>query len=323
MTARISELRRSITEDLPATEFVGGFPKEQISVLASAPGTGKTWFVLKSALDLSMGGDVFCGFAKNQAPAKSVIMCGEGGFRMLTERRALINKKYDASKIAVYTLSDLAEAGVEISLDTKDGSDNLAKIIKGEKADICYIDSLIAFRDEDESKQGDTSRVLKKLITIARKCNCAIVATHHTRKRKRNDNGATTQDDIIGSSAITRLAASAWTMTRDDDSAYTTLRCVKTWFLQPETIYWRLATKSDGTVRFERATGENVTTQKERALKQLVAAKKGDVISIGEIIEHSYVEYPGAQAAMEQFAKSGYGELGRDAEGNFVITITK
>lgn len=308
MTAKISDLRHSINEELPMTQFVGGFPKEQLSIIASAPGTGKTWFVLKHALDLSIGGDCFCGFAQDQKPAKAVIMCGEGGFRMLTERRALINQDYNPDNIAIYTLTDLAEAGIETSLDKKDGIDLLAKIIKGEGADICYIDSLIAFRDENENEQQSTSRILKNLITIARKCNCAIIATHHTRKRKRGDNGAATQDDIIGSSAITRLCAMAWTMTHEEDQSFTSLRCVKSWYAQQETIYWRLIQRKDGTIRFDRATGENISVQRERALKFLVNQPAG-TYTIDTIMDKCYVDAQAAEAAIRQMCEGPYGEL--------------
>lgn len=321
MAARISDLRRNIEEKLPATEFVGCFPKEQVSVIASAPGTGKTWFVLKCAMDLSGNDNMFMHLATIQKPAKSVIMCGEGGFRMLTERRQAITTKYDAKKIAVYTLSDLAEAEVEISLDTKEGCDNLAKIIKGEEADICFIDSFIAFRDEDESKQGDTSRTLKRLLSIARKTNSAIVLTHHTRKRKRGDDGKPTQDDIIGSSAIIRLCATAWTMHQDETSPYTSLACVKTWYRRPETLYWRLQSNPDGTVRFERATSENITEQRNKVSKFLTMASKGDVYTIEQIMATTYCSEIAVRMSMEEFAKTPYGELDHDEVGNLTIRI--
>ena len=318
MAKRISELRRAITEELPATQFVGAFPREQMSVIASAPGTGKTWFVVKSAMDLSAGEPMFCGMTPKQEPAKCVIMCGEGGFRMLTERFKKIASPSNPENISVYTLTDLAEAGVEISLDTKDGADNMMKIVAGEKADILYIDSLIAFRDENENEQQSTSRVLKKLITIARKCNCAVVATHHTRKRKRGDNGELTQDDIIGSSAITRLCATAWTMGDDKESNYRTLQCVKTWFQQPETLYWRITNDREGRVHFMRATGESFSIQRERALKYLV--NSNGIVTIEQVMEQAYVENQAAKAAMDQFAESGYGEITR-VEGKYAISL--
>lgn len=318
MTRRISDLRRKVTEELPATQFVGAFPREQLSVIASAPGTGKTWFVIKTAMDLSAGKPMFCGMAKAQAPAKSVIMCGEGGFRMLTERFRKIRTESNPDNIAVYTLTDLAEANVEISLDTKDGADNMMKIIAGEKADIVYIDSLIAFRDENENEQQSTSRVLKKLITIARKCNCAIVATHHTRKRKRGDDGELTQHDIIGSSAITRLCATAWTMEDSKDSTYRKIACVKTWYKQPEVVYWRITNKDDGSIVFERATGENYNVMKERALKYLIEAQ--GTITIERLMEEAYVDNNAAKGAMDQFAQGPHGELTR-VDGQYAIIL--
>ena len=241
---------------------------------------------------------------------------------MLTERRRAITTPYDDNNMVVYTLTDLAEAGVEISIDHKEGADNLTKILMGEKADICYLDSLIAFRDENENEQQSTSRVIKRLITIARKCNCAIVATHHTRKRKRGDNGALVQDDIIGSSAITRLCATAWTMAHEESQAFTSLRCVKTWFQQPETIYWRIVNRPDGTVRFDRATGDNMTVQKDRALKYFTTCcNSGDQITIDQTMEQCFVDAVAAQAAMEQFAQGGYGQVVHPDPGEYTLII--
>lgn len=321
MAARISDLRRSIEEDIPATEFVGGFPKEHVSILASAPGSGKTWFVLKHALDMSVGGSVFMGFATNQKPSKALIMCGEGGLKMLLERKREITTDYNPENIAIYTQTDLAEAEVEICLDSKDGCDNLRKIIAGEKADVCYLDSLIAFRDENENEQQSTSRIIKKLITIARATNCAIVATHHTRKRKRGDTGDATQDDIIGSSAITRLCAMAWTLNRGPDDTYTKLQCVKTWFKQPEAIYWRLVSRLDGTVRFDRATGGNISQQIARAVAMLNQELPGTTITIDALMEKAYVDATAAQGAMERAQQQGVGTITRSAEGDYVIII--
>lgn len=323
MTIRISELRRNIEEELPTTQFVGGFPKEQVSVVASAPGTGKTWFVIKTAMDLSVGGFVFFNNVQAEKPAKCVVMCGEGGFRMLTERRTMITTPCNPDNIAIYTLTDLAEAEVEISLDTKEGCDNLRKIITGEKADICFIDSFIAFRDEDESKQGDTSRALKRLITIARKTNCAIVLTHHTRKRKRGDIGEPTQDDIIGSSAIIRLCATAWTMNVQQDNPYTSLACVKTWYRHPETLYWRLQENYDGTLRFERSLSETLDQQKTKVQKYLALASAGDCYSIEMLQTLTFCSQKAIEDAMNEIAESGYGKLGYNSVGDRTITITK
>ena len=51
------------------------FPRGGLSVVIAAPGTGKTWFVLRIACDLSVGGPIFEGFAEETKPLKSLNIC--------------------------------------------------------------------------------------------------------------------------------------------------------------------------------------------------------------------------------------------------------
>ena len=323
MASRISELRHSIAEDLPPTQFAGVFPKGHVTILASAPGTGKTWFVIKTAMDYSIGGNIFMGLASNEPKRKSVIMCGESGLNILTERRAKIATHYDPDYISIYTLQDLADAEVEICLDSHDGPDNLKKIIQGEEAQICFIDSLIAFRSEDENVQQTTSRVFQRLITIAKRTNCAIVITHHTRKRKRGDKGDPTQDDIIGSSAIIRLASTAFTLSVDEESGLTKLSCVKSWWAKPEPIMYRLENRQDGTVRFFRPMLQSTEEQEKAIIQYLMGYDKGDFVRksvIEDAINVTSEAVDGVFATWEHF---NWAMTGRDEEGYYGVTITQ
>lgn len=320
MTKRLSEFKRSLTEELPATKFVGGFPRKHISVLASAPGTGKTWFVLKTAMDLSVGGTVFLGLAYNEPPSKSVIMCGEAGIEMLVERVNLLNKKYSEDLIAIYTIGDLMAEEVPICLDEKAGLDNLRKIIVGEEADIVFIDSLIAFRSDDENASKETARLLNSLIGIARKTNCAIVVTHHIRKRKRKDEGETTQDDIIGSSAITRLCATAWIMSREKNAAFVKLACVKSWWEKPAPIYWRISA-NEGGIYIVRATITD-TEEGHKAVRSFLSTMpKEELIPMQDILDETSVDIAIVQSELSLLQKAGKGDIISASEGGYGIIM--
>lgn len=318
---KLSDLKHSIDEETPCTQFIGGFPKEHISVIASAPGTGKTWFVLKNAMDVSTGNVPFCGIGQPHAPAKALIMSGEGGLNMLIERARLLKNARNKDLISIYTIQDMAQQEIEISLDSHNGTDNLRKIIIGERAEIVYIDSLIAFIDNDENAQKDTARMLKKLLMLAQKTHTAIVITHHTRKKKRGDNGKVTQDDIIGSSAITRLCAMAWTMTREDDQEYTKLTCVKTWFEQPQSIYWKLQKHADGQISIKRAITGTLTEQISAAKKYIISKGEGTIITIQEIEDNAFVDNQAAYLAMQAIAQTEYGTIIRNENGVVQIKV--
>lgn len=320
MSKRLSDFRRSLNEDLPATQFVGGFPRKHVSVVASAPGVGKTWFVLKTAMDLSKGGTVFLGLSYGEPAAKSVIMCGEAGLETLVERVKLLNQPYYQERVAIYTMADLAAEEIPICLDDKEGIDNLRKIIVGEEADIVFIDSLIAFRSDDENASKETSRLLNSLIGVARKTDTAIVITHHIRKRKRKDDGETTQDDIIGSSAITRLCATAWIMTKDPKSVFTKLSCAKSWWEKPPVLYWNIKKTKSG-IELQKGGITNYTEARETVDRYLQAQPKNELISIADIMEETSADVMIIQAELERYQKLGKGTIITAEAGGYGIML--
>ena len=318
MAARISDLKRSLTEELPSTQFVGGFPKKHVSVLASAPGVGKTWFVLKTCIDLTLGGNVFFGLANHQPETKSLIMCGEGGIEMLVERAKALNYHYYPEKIAIYTQADLAGEKVNICLDDKEGAENLAKIIKGEEAQIVFIDTLIAFRSDDENASKETSRLLNRLLGIARKLDCAIVITHHTRKKKRRDTNETTQDDIIGSSAITRLCATAWLLTKEAGDTRL-LRCVKTWWKAPSPITWRIQSVDGDHISLHRIDVVEGFRAHEVIREYLLSIPEGKTITQRDVELDTHANPLLVQADIEDLAKRGLIKATRKVGGQYDI----
>ena len=321
MAKRISELKRNLEEDLPATQFVGGFPRKFVSVIASAPGTGKTWFVLKTCMDLSTGGNVFFGLANHQPATKSLIMCGEGGLEMLVERVKAMNMYYDPAQIAIYTAADLAAEKIEICLDSHEGLANLRKIIAGEKADIVFIDTLIAFRSDDENAGKETARLLNRLAGIANKLNCAIILTHHTRKKKRKDTGEITQDDIIGSSAITRLCATAWLLSKEKDDSKL-LRCVKTWWRAPRAIAWKIDSVPGKSIDIKRLNTLEGFYAHEAVRDYILTAPKMEEISFSDIARDTYCNPIIVTSEAQSCAEAGLTQIVRHEDGTYAIINT-
>lgn len=246
---RLSDLRSNLAcvED---TQFIAGiYPRKQLSLIASAPGLGKTWLIIKQALDMANGGKVFA--AEETAPLKTLIFCGEAGSNIMAERIRKLGITPDniPKNFVVYTYATFTAKDIDLCLDSPEGMKNFMTIIDGEKPDAVFIDTLISFRSDDENASKETARLLGKLRSIADINNCAIVIMHHVRKRKLRDKLVeATQDEIIGTSAFTRLSAVAFMLSEVPMSKAVKFFCVKSWYQKPEPIIWKIS-----------ANGENVS----------------------------------------------------------------
>lgn len=227
-------LRRGLTRncEIVPPSFIGGyFPRGQLSVVASKPGVGKTWFMLSQACILS------------NAKKKVCIMNGECGYRLLVYRMNLMDAVWDNDYLGVYCSSDFSDHGLAISLDTPAGWRNFQDVVRYEKPDIVFVDSLIAFFDGDESDMRSMKDALLRLRLLAERTDCAIVLNHHLRKGVVGKDVELTQDEIIGTSAITRIVACAWGLSAS--GGVVTGKCLKTWYKPMRPFYFRLVPSQD------------------------------------------------------------------------------
>lgn len=305
---KLSDLRRSLDEETLPTQFVGGvFPRKHLSILSSAPGVGKTWFLLKLSIDLCNGGNIFVSLTDHEPPRKVLFMCGETGLEMLIERAKLLDAPINADSLALYSMADFARHDIDMTLDNPEGMKNFHNIVKGEKPDIVIIDTLISFRNDDENASKETSRLLRKLIGIAADHNCAILISHHVRKQKQQDDTkARTQDDIIGSSAIIRLCGTAFLMERKNNNAYIVLRCVKSWWEKPQNIFWRLRTNAKtGNIDIETAELDNMTTAGQRCRAYIARMTEGEAVNPEMMKTACSCSYDTAYNVLMEEAKTG------------------
>ena len=277
---RLSDLRANL-RDVQDTEFVGGvYPRRQLSILASPPGLGKTWITIRQCMDIASGSLMFGGSIKD-APQKAVLFCGESGVSIIAERLRCMD--YDLgtlpSGFVVYTHNDFVKHHVDICLDHPDGMSNFQKIVEGEKPSLVFIDTLISFRDVDESAVQETAKLLGSLRALADKVNCAIVVNHHTRKRKLRDRYTEgTQDEIIGTSAFSRLCALA--MMLSDTTQERTIRyhCVKSWFEKPDDFYFRIDSDVYGQVRLVQCDTLRFSDARREVRRYVEGLHQGDMI---------------------------------------------
>lgn len=215
---RIGDFGRELDReaDIPDVEMIGGlYPRGYLSVLAAQAGTGKTWFMQYLSCRLSCGGNILAGLVARSKKMKVVILAGETGKFLLDKRLQATCWAYDKKKIKVYDAIELQREEIPVMINTPEGKTTFISILDTEKPDIVYFDTLISFHTADESKQSEMTSAITFLLKCAKAFDCAIVLNHHLRKRgtkaqMKNINPMPTQDDIIGSGVIVRLASCAY-----------------------------------------------------------------------------------------------------------------
>ena len=96
----ISLEKELFRDDVTTVENIAGlFPRGYLSIIASAPGVGKTWFMLYLTCQLSLGKDIF---NSTHEPKKILILSGETGSTMLNRRLGKTNWGYEPSNIKIF-----------------------------------------------------------------------------------------------------------------------------------------------------------------------------------------------------------------------------
>jgi len=236
--------RRTLRKDLSVTptEFVGAFPKKGVSIIASKPGVGKTWYVLYNIISLSRQGFKTCTFFGDCPP------------NVVYDR---INNLEDSGEDIpeemkqMYFLTDAVREKQQMFLTVPEGLHNFCEVLHYERPDVVFIDTFSSLTDIEESSQKDTAELFQKLIVIAEKYNCAIVIIHHLRKSSRKERAMSVDlDDIIGSSIITRLASLVVVLTKDRETGRVYINVVKTWYQEQEIpTMFKVTTEDSGYVK--------------------------------------------------------------------------
>ena len=196
------------TPPAPKTFISGYFPRGGLSIVVAAPGTGKTWFILRIACDLSIGGPSFDGFAEEARPFKSLIFAGEAGSELLLHRVYDTHWDFSMDNITIIDMMNAENDGISLMFDTEAGRRNVEILISENKPDIVFFDTLGSFHSHNESKSSEMRPIIRFLTGLAQKYDVAVVVTHHTRKSgSRAKKNPLTQDDSLGSIAITGNAS--------------------------------------------------------------------------------------------------------------------
>ena len=208
LTAHFIEKHSTILSrdiEIEDIELIGGlFPRGKLSMIASAPGVGKSWGTLYFTYLFSKGGNLFDS-EQNGKPYKSLVFCGEGGEEEPILRIKLTEWEIYDKNVILIDENKVHEDEISLLLTHEDGQRHLEGFIEYHKPDVVFIDSLLAFSDKDENASKDMDGLLKFLLRAGKKFNIALVLSHHTRKRKINERKAEQDmDEIIGTSYFAR-----------------------------------------------------------------------------------------------------------------------
>ena len=198
-----------ITEKIPEIDIIGGlFYRGYLNILAGAAKVGKTLFLTRFISDLSLGGTIFGGLATNEPPRKIFGLVGELGRDGMILRAQ--QAQWKSNKENIKTISSLKASmkGQNVMLNGDTMRKAMKRICETYKPDIIFIDSLITFFNGNEKNNEEIRDVLIFLASLAYEYKCAVVVVQHIRKRLANERLRPLDlDDVIGGSAIARLAA--------------------------------------------------------------------------------------------------------------------
>ena len=245
----LSALREKLAPTSVGASFnlVGAlFPRDYISIIAGQPGCGKTWFELRYALDVVRGGVCIGDPYYHGMPYKVLLLSGEASTEMLNHRAWLLGENDVQHNIVIYSQQSFSERNLDMSLTTALGRKMLAQLIDLEQPDLIFVDSFISFLSGDESSQADLSQSLVSLNNIAKHKHVAIVLIHHYRKRQQGQSSSRGMDDVIGSSALTRLAGVVVGLEVDSTKSPPIVyaRCVKSWWKPFKTFSYAICNKA-------------------------------------------------------------------------------
>lgn len=211
---------------------IGIFPRGHVTILAGEPGVGKTWVVLSIARGVADGTHGL-GLPDNASYEQNrvIIFAGETGVKLLNERMKLLGGIKHAENVAILSTHLLFMNGVDVSLNSTKGLENIQEALEQFRPAIVFFDTVISFIGDgkDESNQADMTEIVRNLSLIASKTNCAIVLVHHFRKRQQRAISAERdQNEIIGSSAFIRLASVIVSLEKKGTVRF--CRCLKSWW---------------------------------------------------------------------------------------------
>lgn len=271
-------------------EKVAIFPKGHVTLIAGEPGVGKTWLMLSIAKSL-IGGLKGIGSPIDKYPkGKCLIFAGETGVRLLANRIKLMGGLTPLENCRVISSHVCANLSIDTMINTAIGRKNIDEAIAEFQPDIVFFDTMISFMADgkDESSQVDMTDAIRGLGAIASKHNTALILLHHFRKRKSSTEGERSMDEVIGTSAFTRLASLVIGIERKRELR--TVRCLKSWWEEFSPFAFTISKGNDGLICLKQdynynPDGSSAPTRLPRLLARKILATYADrIFSVMDVV---------------------------------------
>ncbi|MDP7645215.1 MAG: AAA family ATPase [Anaerolineales bacterium] len=151
-------------------------PHQGTLVLGGTPGIGKSWLLMRMALDVAAGQPWLGKFPVKQ---RTVLMVDEENARPLIRDRLGKLARGARQHLKKLPLILAIDQGVNFSRDSNVAE--LEKLVCKHDVGLVTIDSLVRVHDGDENSATEIARMARGLRRIVR-CGCSLAFTHHTRK---------------------------------------------------------------------------------------------------------------------------------------------
>ena len=175
--------------------------------LQGNPKAGKSSFALAIALSCSIGRWTSDRFNFVGGPRRTLYISYEDSARRLKRRsRSYLDAMEYRGGFPEHLL--LFQRAPELDLATPEGRAKIARIVRQNKIEVLFIDTLSWVASGDENTKKDMQPVLATLRYIAEEYGTAVCILHHTRKTSQGGDVASVSERGRGSSAIAAAADS-------------------------------------------------------------------------------------------------------------------
>lgn len=179
-------------------DWYGWLPKGMLVIVASAPGDGKSAFLLRCAGSFLKGLDWPDGTPFN-GKTGSVVWCESEAAQAINLQRA-VAWGYPPDQF----LTPLEDPLEDLQLNDNRHKESLRKLAFRDDVRLIIVDSLRGIHNKDENS-SETMEVVKHLAELARDSGKVVLVSHHLRKPKKTEPGVPHLNMLRGSNAIAAI----------------------------------------------------------------------------------------------------------------------
>jgi hypothetical protein len=178
---------------IPPREWLLGtlLCREYVTVMASAGGVGKTSIALSWALSLASGRALVGDYVHHRS--RVLIVTAEDNMEEMRRRLRAARMQHGIDVIGSGWLGVVCLTGMKDAVSIARVSDNgdvvetgdadrIAETIRLFRADAVILDPFVKLSGAPENSNDGTDVVMRALVRIADRCQCAVLVIHHNRK---------------------------------------------------------------------------------------------------------------------------------------------